>query len=214
MTVQLSPMDQLIAHLDRALKTCLPGSVQAMSANPADAHAHTSPLSVEERRHAAGLMRVNHTGEVCAQALYEGQAATARLTHIRAQMSAAADEELDHLAWCETRLRELDSWPSVLNPVFYGLSFGLGALAGAAGDQYSLGFVAATEDQVSKHLTEHLARLPQQDERSRAIVAQMLEDEQRHADAARQAGGVEFPAPVKQAMSVVAKVMTATTYRL
>ncbi|WLD59080.1 2-polyprenyl-3-methyl-6-methoxy-1,4-benzoquinone monooxygenase [Salinispirillum sp. LH 10-3-1] len=214
MTTQHSRIDQALIHLDRALKTCLPGSVKAVLPNPAQPHQNNVPMSASERRHAAGLMRVNHTGEVCAQALYEGQASTARLTHIRKQMSAAADEELDHLAWCETRLQELESKPSVLNPLFYGLSFGLGALAGAAGDKYSLGFVAATEDQVSKHLQDHLQELPEQDVRSRAIVKQMLADEQRHADAARQAGGQEFPAPVKQAMSMVAKVMTLTTYRL
>ncbi|MFY0665414.1 MAG: 2-polyprenyl-3-methyl-6-methoxy-1,4-benzoquinone monooxygenase [Natronospirillum sp.] len=214
MSMHESPSDKLLAHLDRALKTCFPGSVKAAQSNPADAIQDTAPMSASERQHAAGLMRVNHTGEVCAQALYEGQASTARLTHIRAQMTAAADEELDHLAWCETRLQELDSKPSVLNPLFYGLSFGLGALAGAAGDKYSLGFVAATEDQVSQHLQEHLQKLPAQDVRSRAIVQQMLEDEQRHAEAARLAGGQEFPTPVKQVMSMVAKVMTQTTYRL
>ncbi|MFC3853672.1 2-polyprenyl-3-methyl-6-methoxy-1,4-benzoquinone monooxygenase [Salinispirillum marinum] len=210
----LSWIDHALSHIDRALKTCVPGSVVAATANPAQTLTETTALSDGERRHAAGLMRVNHTGEVCAQALYEGQASTASLPDIRQQMSAAADEELDHLAWCETRLEELNSRPSLLNPVFYGMSFALGAIAGKAGDRYSLGFVAATEDQVSRHLQEHLSTLPANDVKSRAIVQQMLSDEERHAASARAAGGYEFPRPVKETMSVVAKVMTLTTYRI
>lgn len=210
----LSWIDQALSHIDRALKTCIPGSVVAATANPAHTTSITTPLSDAERLHAAGLMRVNHTGEVCAQALYEGQASTAALPDIRQQMTAAADEELDHLAWCESRLEELGSQPSLLNPLFYGMSFVLGALAGKAGDRYSLGFVAATEDQVSRHLQEHLTTLPESDVKSRAIVQQMLADEERHAANARAAGGYEYPRPVKEAMSVVAKVMTFTTYRI
>lgn len=171
-------------------------------------------MGPDERRHAAGLMRVNHTGEVCAQALYEGQASTARLTEVRAQMQEAADEEKDHLAWCEARLNELNSRPSLLNPAFYTLSFAMGAFAGAVGDRFSLGFVAATEDQVSQHLRGHLEALPEVDLRSRAIVAQMLADEARHAEQARAAGGTEFPRPVKALMSTMSKVMTQSTYRV
>jgi ubiquinone biosynthesis monooxygenase Coq7 len=159
-------------------------------------------------------MRVNHSGEVCAQALYQGQALTARLPEVRREMEAAADEEMDHLAWCEARLRELDDHPSYLNPLWYGLSFGLGATAGAISDRLSLGFVAATEQQVCKHLDSHLARLPEQDTASRAVVAQMLEDEARHAHTALDAGGIPFPAPVRGLMSLVSRVMTETSYRL
>lgn len=171
-------------------------------------------MALDERNHAAGLMRVNHTGEVCAQALYDGQAATARLDKVRAQMAEAADEEKDHLAWCEARLQELGSRPSLLNPGFYSLSFAMGAVAGALGDRYSLGFVAATEDQVSEHLQRHLNNLPRVDLRSQAIVRQMLADEQRHADHAREAGAMTFPWPVQVAMRGLSKVMTTSTYRL
>jgi 3-demethoxyubiquinol 3-hydroxylase len=159
-------------------------------------------------------MRINHTGEVCAQALYQGQALTARLEAVREQMTQAAQEEIDHLAWCEQRLKELDSHTSLLNPVFYALSFGIGAAAGAAGDKYSLGFVAATEDQVCKHLEHHFEDLPAQDERSRAILRQMHEDEAHHADWALAAGGIEFPTPVKKVMTLMSKVMTKSVYRI
>ena len=159
-------------------------------------------------------MRVNHTGEVCAQALYQGQALTARRPELKAAMSQAAGEEIDHLAWCEERLQELHSHTSVFNPAFYALSFGLGALAGIAGDRWSLGFVAATEDQVCEHLRDHLGRLPADDDRSRHILQQMLDDEQQHADKAREAGAVHFTGPVKQAMTLVSRIMTESTYRL
>ena len=213
MTRQLSNLDQWLQRLDNALRTCTPGGTRARGEIPGG-HLDESPMGLDEQRHAAGLMRVNHTGEVCAQALYEGQASTARLDNVRVQMQEAADEEKDHLAWCEARLKELHSQPSVLNPLFYSLSFAMGALAGAAGDRYSLGFVAATEDQVSKHLQHHLEALPEVDLRSRAVVAQMLADEQRHAAHAREAGGAEFPAPFKQAMSLMSRVMTGSTYRI
>ncbi|MHA7880917.1 MAG: 2-polyprenyl-3-methyl-6-methoxy-1,4-benzoquinone monooxygenase [Saccharospirillum sp.] len=205
--------DRLVAQADNALKTLTPGSVRARHASPGDAHPVTE-LSANERRHLAGLMRINHTGEVCAQGLYQGQALTAKLKQIRAQMEAAADEELDHLAWCETRLTELDSRTSLLNPLFYALSYGLGAAAGIAGDRWSLGFVAATEDQVSQHLRDHLQDIADSDPRSRAILTQMLEDEERHAEHALAAGGKAFPKPVKQLMTKVSKIMTKTVYRL
>ncbi|MED5612161.1 2-polyprenyl-3-methyl-6-methoxy-1,4-benzoquinone monooxygenase, partial [Pseudomonas sp. JH-2] len=165
-------------------------------------------------RHIAGLMRINHTGEVCAQALYQGQALTAKLPQVRKAMEEAADEEVDHLAWCEQRIRELGSRPSLLNPLFYGLSFGVGAAAGLISDRISLGFVAATEDQVCKHLDEHLEQLPAEDQKSRAILEQMRVDEEHHANSAIDAGGVRFPAPVKFGMSLLSKVMTKTTYRI
>jgi len=157
---------------------------------------------------------VNHTGEVCAQALYQGQALTARLPTVREEMQQAAQEEVDHLVWCEERLRELDSHTSYLNPAWYGMSFALGAIAGAIGDKVSLGFVAATEERVCTHLKEHLQQLPGEDRKSQLILQQMLEDEQRHGENALEAGGTDFPRPVKDAMSGVAKVMTSTSYRI
>ncbi|MGB1091985.1 MAG: 2-polyprenyl-3-methyl-6-methoxy-1,4-benzoquinone monooxygenase, partial [Oceanobacter sp.] len=167
-----------------------------------------------EQRHSAGLMRINHTGEVCAQALYQGQAVTAKLPHVREAMEEAAQEEIDHLVWCEERLNDLDSHTSRLNPIFYGLSFGIGATAGLISDKVSLGFVAATEDQVCKHLSSHIAELPQQDEKSKAVLLQMLEDEAKHATTALDAGGHRFPMPIKMAMTAVPKVMTKTVYHV
>lgn len=205
--------DRLILSLDRALKTLSPGSARPRRGNPADGQ-HDVRLDPQQERHVAGLMRVNHTGEVCAQALYQGQALTARQPELKAAMAQAADEEIDHLAWCEQRLQELNSRTSLLNPAFYALSFGLGALAGIAGDKWSLGFVAATEDQVSKHLRDHLDQLPAEDERSRDILLQMLEDEQQHAENARAAGGVQFTGTAKQAMTLISRIMTESCYRL
>jgi ubiquinone biosynthesis monooxygenase Coq7 len=157
-------------------------------------------------------MRVNHSGEVCAQALYHGQALTAKLPNVRREMEQAAIEEQDHLAWCEDRLKELDSHTSLLNPVWYGLSFGMGAIAGIAGDKYSLGFVAETERQVSLHLQHHISQLPEQDERSRKILVQMNEDELHHRDTALKAGGVDLPIPVRITMTAISKLMTKTSY--
>jgi ubiquinone biosynthesis monooxygenase Coq7 len=171
-------------------------------------------MSDAERQHAAALMRINHTGEVCAQALYQGQALTARLPDVRGAMEEAAAEEIDHLAWCEARIKELDGRTSLLNPLFYGLSLGIGAAAGKIGDKVSLGFVAATEQQVCKHLTSHISSLPVQDERSKAVLLQMLEDEAKHATTALDAGGQKFPLPVKMAMTAISKVMTSATYRV
>ena len=159
-------------------------------------------------------MRINHTGEVCAQALYAGQAATARLDEVRESIDHAAQEEVDHLAWCDERLKELDSHPSLLNPFWYGLSFGMGAIAGLAGDKWSLGFVAETEDQVCKHLEDHLTKLPEQDGKSKAILEQMIKDEMQHGETAKEAGGADLPLPVKQAMTAMAQIMKKTTYHI
>lgn len=208
----LTPVDLLITQADRALRTLSPGKPAHGRSSPASQVAEAE-LSDSERRHAAGLMRVNHAGEVCAQALYQGQALTAKLPAVRKEMEHAADEEIDHLAWCQERLQQLDSHPSLLNPLWYGLSFGIGAAAGKVSDRISLGFVAATEDQVCKHLEDHLQRLPEQDERSRAVVEQMLVDEEKHAHSALNAGGMRFPAPVKGLMTLVSKAMTKTSYR-
>ncbi len=206
-------IDKLIIQADQALRTLVPGSVTASTPSPADQSAKAT-LEAAEQRHAAGLMRINHTGEVCAQALYQGQALTARLHEVRDSMEQAAQEESDHLAWCESRLRELDSRPSLLNPLFYGLSCGIGAVAGLCGDKWSLGFVAETEQQVCKHLEDHLQQLPVADEPSRRVLEQMLADEGRHAINARAAGAADLPEPVKQGMALMARVMKATTYKV
>ena len=205
-------IDTAIVQLDQALKTLIPGSVHTQRGNPA---ASTEPvdLSEPERKHTAGLMRINHTGEVCAQALYQGQALTARLSEVRESMTEAASEEIDHLGWCEERLDELNSRPSLFNPLWYGMSFGLGAVAGLAGDKWSLGFVAETEKQVCTHLQDHLQKLPEQDEKSQAILTQMLEDEARHAVNAEAAGAAELPIPIKSAMALMSTVMKVSTYR-
>lgn len=210
---QFTPADRLLMQADAALRTLLPFSGSPTRPSPA-LPLEDAELSNSDSRHVAGLMRINHTGEVCAQALYQGQALTAKLPQVREAMEQAADEEIDHLAWCEQRIRELGSRPSLLNPLFYGLSFGIGATAGLISDRVSLGFVAATEDQVVKHLDQHLDQLPASDARSRAILEQMREDEQQHSTNALEAGGLRFPAPVKLGMGLLAKVMTATTYRL
>jgi ubiquinone biosynthesis monooxygenase Coq7 len=208
-----SPVDRFFLQADAALRTLLPFSGQPGRPSPAIVQTETE-LDARDARHVAGLMRINHTGEVCAQALYQGQALTAKLPDVRAAMERAADEEIDHLAWCEQRIRQLGSQPSVLNPLFYGLSFGVGAVAGLISDKVSLGFVAATEDQVVKHLDEHLQQLPPNDEKSRAILEQMRVDEQQHATSALEAGGLRFPAPLKFGMSLLSKVMTKSTYRI
>jgi len=204
--------DRLVAQLDQALRT-LGGNAAAARPNPATAITETR-LSAAEQRHAAGLMRVNHTGEICAQALYEGQALTATDPRTRAALHSAASEETDHLAWCEERLEQLESAPSVLNPAFYALSYAVGAVTGLLGDRVSLGFVEATEDQVCKHLESHLQLLPAADARSREIVKSMHADEARHGANALAAGGSEFPEPLKQAMTLLSKLMTETTYRV
>lgn len=207
-----SLIDRFINNADRALRSVAPNAMQAQRSNPAAAHFENA-LDDDERRHVAGLMRVNHTGEVCAQALYQGQALTARLPDVRADMERAAREEEDHLAWCQERLNELGSHTSHLNPIWYALSFGIGAAAGAAGDKWSLGFVAETEKQVCAHLQEHLQRAPLHDEKTRAILTQMHTDEDQHRQMAEQAGAAPLPPPVRQLMSLVSKIMTHTAYR-
>lgn len=209
----LTFIDQCLLQFDQALRTCVPGASHADRETPARKVVEQD-MSKEEKRHAAGLMRINHTGEVCAQALYAGQASTARLDQVREAMEHAAAEEVDHLAWCEQRLNELDSRPSILNPLWYGLSFGMGALAGLAGDKWSLGFVAETERQVCDHLQEHMNRLPEQDEKSKAVLAQMIIDERQHGETATAAGGAPLPAPFKQAMTTMSQVMKKTTYHI
>jgi ubiquinone biosynthesis monooxygenase Coq7 len=210
---RLSLLDRLISETDTVMRTLTNRGNSAGRESPAAGHADAA-LSEAERRHVAGLMRVNHAGEVCAQALYQGQAMTARLDEVRDDMRQAAAEEVDHLVWCAQRLRDLRSQPSVLNPAWYGVSFTLGAIAGLIGDRVSLGFVAATEERVCRHLREHLKALPEDDRRSRLILQQMLEDEERHGDKALEAGGAEFPAPVKDLMSAVATLMTKSSYYL
>lgn len=210
---RLSLVDRLISEADTVLRTVTSRGHTPGRPNPAEGHSDTE-LSEQEREHVAGLMRINHTGEVCAQALYQGQALTARLPTVKEEMQQAADEEVDHLVWCEERLRELGSHTSYLNPAWYGMSFALGAIAGAIGDDVSLGFVAATEERVCDHLRDHLGQLPEEDRKSQLILQQMLEDEQRHGENALKAGGKDFPKPVKDAMTAVSKVMTGSSYRI
>lgn len=206
-----SPIDRLLLQADTALRTLIPNSSHASRPSPAVLEPQSN-LDAQQTGHIAGLMRINHTGEVCAQALYQGQALTASLPDVRTKMEQAAEEEVDHLVWCEQRIRELGSQPSLLNPLFYGLSFAIGASAGAVSDKVSLGFLAATEDQVCKHLDDHLQQIPEADRKSRAILEQMRIDEKAHADSALEAGGYRFPAPIKFGMSLMAKVMTSATY--
>lgn len=210
---QLSVVDKFISGADRALRSVSRNTQPATHNSPADL-IDEAELDERSRKHAAGLMRVNHAGEVCAQALYQGQALTAKLELVRSDMEHAADEELDHLAWCEDRLKDLGSHPSVLNPAWYMMSFSLGAAAGLVSDKISLGFVAATEERVCNHLREHLDQLPEEDLKSRAVVKQMLSDEEKHQKTALSAGGYDFPAPVKNAMTLVSKAMTLTSYRI
>lgn len=209
----LNPIDALIVQFDQALRTLVPGSSTAQRHSPARA-IDEGELTEDERKHAASLMRINHTGEVCAQALYQGQALTAKLPDVRQAMEHAAQEETDHLAWCEDRLGQLDSHTSYLNPAWYAMSFGLGAAAGLAGDRWSLGFVAETEQQVCEHLREHLTSLPASDEKSKAILSQMIIDEKNHGDTAKQAGGADLPMPVKMGMQLMSKVMKKAAYRV
>lgn len=210
----LSLIDSLIVQADRALRTLAAGSdITCERPSPAR-NLVEAELSDSERQKSAALMRVNHTGEVCAQALYQGQALTAKLPLVRKEMEQAAEEEVDHLVWCQQRIDALGSHTSYLNPLWYGLSFVIGAGAGLVSDKVSLGFVAATEDQVCKHLQSHLEQLPESDLSSRAVVGQMLEDEARHADMALSAGGYNFPTPVKGLMTLVSKAMTISSYHL
>lgn len=207
-------LDRFINEIDTALRTLLPPKKrQAMRTYPANTLPEPA-LSLSERRHVIGLMRVNHAGEVCAQALYQGQALTARLDCVRQQMAMAAEEEIDHLAWCEQRLYELGGAPSVLNIFWYSGSLLLGAAAGFAGDKISLGFVAETEKQVTAHLQKHQQKLPANDLKSQKILAEMASDEEKHAEEALAAGGIILPKPIRTIMRFVAKIMTKSSYRI
>ncbi|QGU32003.1 2-polyprenyl-3-methyl-6-methoxy-1,4-benzoquinone monooxygenase [Thermochromatium tepidum] len=206
-------IDRLLIGVDQALRTVFGRPRVTERKNPA-ADLKESELREDQRRHVARLMRINHTGEVCAQALYQGQALTARRPETRHRLERSAREENDHLAWCEERLDELGERKSLLNPFWYAGSFALGALAGLAGDRWSLGFVVETERQVEDHLDEHLAQIPAQDTKSRAILEQMKADEIHHAQVAKSAGGADLPAPIRQAMKLTSRVMTRTAYWL
>ena len=207
MTARL--LDYLLIAADEALRTL---SGVAVAARPAPGAGAGSPAAEAERRNSAGLMRVNHAGEVCAQALYSGQALVARDARIRNALQVAGAEERDHLAWCRERLDELGSRTSLFTPFWYAGSFALGVASGLAGDRWSLGFLAETEAQVEKHLDGHLERIASDDQRSRAILTQMREDETRHGETGRALGATELPRPVKQAMKTFSKVMTRTAY--
>jgi 3-demethoxyubiquinol 3-hydroxylase len=199
-------IDQLLTAADEALRT-LAGAVTSSRPAPGRGEAGGS-----DPRHSAGLMRVNHTGEVCAQALYSGQALVARDARVRVALQTAAAEERDHLAWCRDRLKDLDSRTSLLDPLWYAGSFGFGVISGLAGDRWSLGFLAETESQVEEHLAGHLDKLPADDRRSRAVVSQMRDDEHRHGAMGRDLGAAELPLPVKLAMRAASRVMTRTAY--
>lgn len=203
-------MDKLINEFDRALRA-IAGVTDASRPSPANAKPEAE-LDARARTHAAALMRVNHVGEICAQALYQGQALTARNTRIKTALDQAAREEEDHLAWSADRIRELGGRPSLLNPLWYAGSFTIGALAGALGDRWNLAFLAETERQVEDHLSGHLADLPQGDERTRALITAMRADEAKHGASARRLGAADLPAPVKGAMRVASRVMTTVAY--
>jgi len=205
-------VDQLIGNFDTAVRTIFGKPLVSERADPA-LGLNEPQLSYAERKTAAGLMRINHAGEVSAQGLYAGQALTAKLPDVREKMERAALEENDHLAWCENRVTELGEKVSMLSPLWYVGSFGIGAIAGLAGDKWSLGFVAETEHQVVRHLNSHLQALPPQDNKSRAIVVQMREDEARHATVALENGGAPLPAPIKKLMEFTSKVMTTLAQR-
>ena len=205
-------IDNLITTFDNAART-LHGIYGQRRPNPAG-DIEAAELTDDERKHVAGLMRIDHVGEICAQALYQGQALTAKDAATRTHMLQAADEETDHLDWCKKRLDELDSHTSLLNPLWYAGSFAIGAAAGLAGNGWNLGFVVETEKQVEAHLDEHLQELPEHDKRSRAILKKMKEDEIRHADQALHAGGKSLPRPIKKGMQLMSKVMTTAAYRI
>jgi len=205
-------VDRLIIEFDKGLRTLFS---QAHSGRPyPDANVADAPLDEAEKKHAAGLMRINHSGEICAQALYQGQALTARDPAVQQKLLQAAQEETEHLAWTSRRVHELGGHLSVLNPLWYTGSLALGAFAGALGDKWNLGFLAETEHQVGGHLQSHLEELPQQDAKSRAIVQQMYTDETSHSEMAKQLGGAELPAPVKLLMQASSKLLTQTAYRV
>lgn len=207
-------MDQAIIEFDKALKTVFDVQTVTSDRSVPGSELDEAELSVESKANSLGLMRVNHAGEVSAQALYQGQALTAKLDNVREGMEKAALEENDHLVWCKQRVEALGGHTSALNPIWYGASFALGAIAGQVGDKWSLGFVVETEKQVVNHLDEHLLKIDKGDVKSRAVLQQMREDELHHGTVAHQAGAAELPEPVKQLMSLVSKVMTATSYRI
>lgn len=213
-STKLSFVDQLIAELNHAIKV-LDGSVEHNRPNPAGEPTFDEPaLNAQETKHAAGLMRVNHVGEICAQALYRGQALMCKDEKIRDLLLQASDEEVDHLAWCRDRLNELNSRASIFNPLWYLGSMGLGLAASRAGVPYNLGFMAETEKQVEQHLNSHLESLPEHDTRSRTIVTQMRDDEIGHRTTAEDHGAVNLPPPIKMAMKFMSKIMTSTAYRV
>ena len=209
----MSPIDRLILEFDTALRSVV-GGAHAHRPTPGSDFGGNSGLDANERKHAAGLMRVNHVGEVCAQALYQSQKLVARNPEIQEMLDHSGQEEMDHLAWCENRLQELGSHTSYLNPLWYAGSFAIGLAAGLAGDKWSLGFVAETEKQVENHLESHLEKLPKEDQRSRAIVDQMRIDEIAHGQAAKNAGGANLPEPIQKIMQAMSKIMTTTAYKI
>jgi len=208
---RLTPLDRLLASANNALRTVAAPAGRSARPNPAEG-IDENELTDDEKRHAAGLMRVNHAGEVAAQALYQGHAAVARDTTVESQMQRAADEEFDHLAWCEQRINELGHDVSRLSPFWYAGAFVIGAASGVLGDKWSLGFIAETERQVCAHLDSHLESLPEQDTRSRAIVTTMRDEEEEHGDNAVEAGAADLPRPIKRLMRMTARVMTRTAY--
>ena len=209
----MSPIDRLILEFDTALRSVV-GGAHAHRPTPGSDFRGNSGLDTVERKHAAGLMRVNHVGEVCAQALYQSQKLVARNPEIQEMLDHSGQEEMDHLAWCENRLQELGSHTSYLNPLWYAGSFAIGLAAGLAGDKWSLGFVAETEKQVENHLESHLEKLPKEDQRSRAIVDQMRIDEIAHGQAAKNAGGANLPEPIQKIMQAMSRIMTTTAYKI
>ncbi len=209
---QITPKDKVLMVAENALRTLLGGYQVTQRASPVADEPAPSELTSEEKRLSAGLMRINHCGEVCAQALYQGQALTAELPDVRKKMEQAAAEENDHLEWCAGRLHQLGTHTTLFSPAWYAGSFAIGAIAGAIGDRWSLGFVAETEYQVVSHLESHLARLPENDQTSRRILEQMKVDELSHATNALDAGGAQLPAPIKQLMHLMGRVMTSTVY--
>lgn len=211
-----SPLDRILVSFETGLRTLFGNPISSGRSNPAN-QVNTDtvePLNNEQKKVSAGLMRINHAGEVCAQALYQGQALTARNPKTRESMQTASIEENDHLLWCSQRIHELEGHTSYLNPFWYCGSLTIGLLAGALGDKWNLGFLAETEHQVVKHLEGHLQKLPDNDLKSKTIVSQMKTDEAKHAELARQSGAAELPLLVKKFMAVTAKVMVKTSYRI
>jgi len=208
-----TPVDNLMMQVDTGLRTLFGKPSITERANPEDAVAE-GELSTSEKDLAGRLMRINHSGEVAAQGLYQGQALTAKLPEVRVKMERAAQEENDHLDWCEQRIKELGTHTSYLNPLWYVGSVAIGATAGLIGDKWSLGFVAETEHQVVRHLSSHLNQISENDHKSRAILEQMKTDEGEHATVALNAGGAELPSPVKKFMALTSKIMTKSVYRV